>query len=328
VLALVRDDAGARRELRQAQAAGLPPDIALVVDQFASALRALKPWGASFSIGLAPDSNINRATKSDTLDTIIAPLDLSEDAQAKSGVGLRMAGQAFARLPLGEQLTVLPRFSSQAELYRDDQFNDISASLQLGLELRLPKGRLQPALGATWRHYGDSLYARTQTVSVNWLHGLGRRAQLDSDLSVSRADYVRNPLQDGWLYDLSTSYERALDARSGGSLTLNLNRQSARDPGYSTKAGDFGLLYWRELGAMTVYTTAGLRRLEADKRLFLFPERRREWLLRAGLGATFRQAAIAGFAPVVRANWELNRSSVGLYDYRRTAFEFGVTRAF
>src|SRR5581483_8677364 len=104
VLALMGDVSGARRSIRQAQAAGLPPDVALVVNQYANALRSPKLLGGSFGLALAPDTNINRATASRTLDTIIAPLTLSSDARAHSGIGLELGGQAYARIPLNRHL--------------------------------------------------------------------------------------------------------------------------------------------------------------------------------------------------------------------------------
>lgn len=328
VLALLGDEAAARRELRAARTGGLPADVAAVVDQFAGALRSLRPYGASVSVALAPDSNINRATDAQTLDTIIAPLDLSADARERSGVGLKLGAQAFARLPLAPNLSVVPRLSGQGELYRERRFNDVSGSVGLGLELVSGADRIRPSAGATWRYYGGDLYARTQNASVGWTHPLGRLAQLDVEASVSRARYLRNPLQNGWIYDLGASYQRAFDARSGGTVSLSGTRQSAADPGYSTTSGGATLLGYREFGRTTAFASAGVRRLVGDERLFLFPEKRREWLISASVGATFRQAAVAGFAPLIRLNFERNASSVGIYDYSRRSAEFGITRAF
>jgi len=55
--------------------------------------------------------------------------------------------------------------------------------------------------------------------------------------SASRADYVRNYLQDGAIYDLNVSIERALTARTGVGLTIAGTRQTARDPGYAIAGG-------------------------------------------------------------------------------------------
>jgi hypothetical protein len=328
VLALAGEEGAARRQLRQAQAAGLPPDVATAVNQFAGALRARQPFGASLSFAIVPDSNINRATAAETLDTVIAPLNLSEDARSRSGIGLRVGGQAHARVSIGEGLTILPRVSGQAELYREREFNDIAGSVALGAEFEAGRNRFRPTIAHTVRYYGGKAYARTDSASVNWLRPLGPRSQVDLTIAAARADYQLNDLQDGWLFDLSVAYERAFDARSGGNVTLFGSRQAARDPGYSTKAGGASLLYWRELGRLTLFGSIGLRRLEADQRLLLFPERRREWLSNVSAGGTVRHLSVAGFAPLIRVSFERNASSVGLYDFRRTAVDFGLTRAF
>jgi hypothetical protein len=327
-LALLGEEGAARRQLRQAQAAGLPAEVALAVNQFTEALRARRPYGASFSFALVPDSNINRATDAQTLDTVIAPLDLSEDAQAQSGIGARLGAQAFARLPLGSAVSLIPRLSGQAELYHDGRFNDIAASAAVGLEIAGTRDRLRPTLAHSRRFYGGEAYASTSAGSLNWQHALSPRAQIETTVSAARADYKLNDLQDGWLFDLSAGYERAFDARSGGGVAVSLSRHAARDPGYSTKAGGGTLLYWRELGPATLFGSAGLRRLESDERLALFPARRREWLASLSVGGTMRRLSVAGFAPTVRLGFERNASTVGLYDYSRTSVDFGITRAF
>lgn len=328
VLATIGDETAARRELRQAQAGGLPPEVAQVVNQFATALRSRKPIGASVEFALVPDSNINRATDSETLDTVIAPLELSRDAREMSGIGVRAAGQAYLRQSLGGNLTFLPRISGQGEFYRQSAFNDVSASVQLGLEWSPGRERLRPSLGTTYRWYGGTLYARTAAATLNWQHPLGARVQIDTTLTVADTDYRLNDLQDGMLWNAGIAYERAFDARSGGSVTLTGTRQTARDPGYATISGGADLLYWRELGRTSAFVTLGGRRLEGDERLLLFPDRRREWTLSCSVGATFRTLTVHGFAPLVRVEFERNWSTVGIYDYRRVAGTFGITRAF
>jgi outer membrane protein len=328
VLTSIGDLRGARGQLRQAQAGGLPPEVAQVVNQYVAALRSFKPWGGSFELALTPDSNINRATDGKTLDTVIAPLDLSRDARQRSGLGLKPSGQLYVRANLSKDLTLVPRISGQGTFYRQNQFNDVSGSAQLGLEWRLKSDRFTPSAGYTWRWYGGDLYARTRSFSIDWLHPAGKRGQFDTNLGISRARYVRNGLQDGVIYNGSVSYERALTARSGASVSLSANRQTARDPGYATASGAFGLVYWHDMGKFTVFGTATLSRLEADKRLSLFPERRREWYVRGGLGSIFRQVQVAGFSPVVRVTYERNWSTVGIYDFKRLVTDVGITRAF
>ncbi|WP_010544305.1 surface lipoprotein assembly modifier [Sphingomonas elodea] len=328
LLTQLGDESAARRELRQAQAGGLPPQVAQIVDQFAAALRSRKPWGASLEVALVPDSNVNRATDAATLDTVLAPLQLSRDAREQSGIGARIGGQLFARVPVATNLAIVPRLSGQGDFYRQRRFNDTSASALIGLEWSLGRDRLRPSVGGTQRWYGGSPYARTATAAIDWQHPLGTRAQLTTSATVADTTYRGNPLQDGLLLNGAIAYERAFSPRAGGSVTLSATRQTANDPGYATAAGGATLLGWREFGRTTVYATAGLRRLEGDARLFLFAERRKDWNVSLGVGATFRRIQIRGFAPIVRLDWERNRSTVGIYDFTRKAATIGLTRAF
>lgn len=328
VLAAMGEEGRARQQLRQAQASGLPPEVAQVVDRFAAALRSNRRFGGNFELAMAPDSNINRATDAKQLDTVIAPLTLSEDAREQSGLGLRASGQVYARIGLTERLTLVPRLSGDGTFYREGQFNDVSASALIGLEWRLGGDRILPSAGLSWRRYGGKAYARTRTADLRWTHRLGRRAQSDIGLSYGRTSHARNALQDGDLFSLSIGIERALGPGSGIGATLSATRQTARDPGYSTASGGLGLLGWHELGRTTLFASATARRLEADARLFPFTDRRRDWFLRGMLGATFRQIEVAGFAPVLRLGLERNSSTVGIYDYRRVTIDIGITRAF
>lgn len=114
----------------------------------------------------------------------------------------------------------------------------------------------------------------------------------------------------------------------GVSLSLSANRQTARDPGYATASGALSGVYWHDFGKTTLFATTTGSRLEADARLSLFPERRRDWYLRVGGGAVFRKIEIAGFSPAMRIAYERNWSTVGIYDFHRVSTDFGVTRSF
>ena len=328
MLAALGRENEARRELRQAQAAGIPADAAPMVEQFAAAIRSPQRFGGSVEWSLAPDSNINRATQSRTLDTIIAPLTLSEDARAKSGLGVRTAGQAFAKLPVTPGLALVPRVAGLANLYDETRFNDVSASALLGVEWRGRKSRVSPSIGETRRWFGGEPYARTRTVAVDWVRAVNARSQLIVSLSAGEARYDQNSLQDGHLYDGAVSYEFATSIVSGISVALSTTRQSAWDPGYATWAAGATVGAWREMRWGTIFGSAGLRRTVGDERLFLFPERREEWLVTAKAGATLRALPVMKLAPVVRVTFEDNDSTVGIYDYSRLAMEVGFTRAF
>ena len=67
--ALLGEASVAQRELRSAAADGLPPEVAQTVRFYTNALEARRKIGGGFEIALAPDSNVNRATRSSSLTT-------------------------------------------------------------------------------------------------------------------------------------------------------------------------------------------------------------------------------------------------------------------
>jgi tetratricopeptide (TPR) repeat protein len=328
LLDLLGDEAGARRALREAQAGGLPPAVARFVDRYSAALRAQKPFGASFELAIAPDSNINRATRSDTLGTVIGDFTLAEDAKQRSGVGAALKGQAYARARISERANLLARVSGAADVYRHGEHNDLALNIAVGPEIRLGRDRLTAEAGYALRWFGGKPYSTTANVAINYLRPLDRRSQLRATAGFGVTDNKRNPLQDGRSYALSLGYERALSDRTGVGAALAADRQDLRDPGYSTTGGQLTLFAYRDFGAATLIATIGYGRLETDERLFIYPRRRADDLYRASLGATFRQLTLGNFAPMIRLSWERNRSSIELFDYRRVRTEFGITRAF
>jgi len=326
--ALLGNMASARRELRAAQAAGLPSAVEQLVRFYSRALNARKPLGGSIEVGIAPDSNINRATRSATLGTVIGDFTLDDDARAKSGVGLDLQGQGYLRLGIEEGTDLLVRASTDATLYRDADFNDITVALQAGPQYTWGGNQLTFSFGPSRRWYGRRLFSSTVGGGVSWQRPVGKRGQVRLDGNVGHVDNRRNSLQTADDFTLSASFDRAFSARFGGGVQAFGFREAARDPGYSLAMGGTSAYLFRELGRTTLVGTLGYSHLEADTRLFLYPDRRVEDRYSASVAATLRALHLGSFAPLVRFKWERNRSSIEIYDYRRVVAEFGITSAF
>jgi hypothetical protein len=298
------------------------------VNRYAAMLRARKQFGASFEVALAPDSNIARATRFDTLETVLGEFLLDREAREQSGVGGALRGQAYGRVAVGENVNLFGRATASADIYRRSAFDDYNLGFSVGPELVQGANRFVAELGVRWRWFGGLPYSRTTSFAVNYLRPLDQQSQLRAAAGVGLIDNKRNPLQDGRSYNIALSYERALSVRTGVGATLAVERDALRDAGYSTTAGQLTAFGYRDMGAMTLIATAGYGRLEADERLFIYPGRRSDRIYRASLGVTFRQLTFGQIAPFIRLRYERNRSSINIFDYRRLRTEFGVVRAF
>ncbi|MBA2466723.1 MAG: DUF560 domain-containing protein [Sphingomonas sp.] len=324
------NEGGARRELRRVRSGPLPAEVARVVDRWSAALSARRPLGASFNIALAPDTNINRSTRSDTLGTIIGDFEIDENSKAKSGLGLALRAQAWGRLRLDRagQVALLARLSSSADLYRRESFNDLSLSTMAGPEVTVGRTRSAIEIGAGQSWYGGKASARYVQLSGRTRVAVDDRSAVSASLSLASVDNRLNDLQDGRNTALEGSVERALTPRNGVLFTASGQRLAARDPGYSTRSWRVGITGWQEVGQSVLFAGVEYGRLKADERLLLFPEKRQDRSLKLTVGGTLRSINVAGFSPVVRVTRERNKSNIAFTDYERTRTEFGLTRAF
>lgn len=328
LLALAGDEAGARRELRRAGAAGLPDDVARVVDRFALALRSSRSLGGSFEIGLAPDSNINRATTRESVDTVIAPLTLDRDARAQSDVGLSLAAQGFARGALAPGVALLGRLSARADLYGKSRFNDVSVTLAAGPEVQAGRARIRPAAIVGRRWFGGDLFSENYGGSLNVLKPLDRTSQVEAELTVLQGRYPRLRVQDGLLADLSVTYDKAVSPRFSARVAVRATRQDARADFFASTSGAVDLLVSRAFGKQLVFAQASATRLWGDGPDALFGVTRNDRRLDLTGGVILRRFSVRGLAPLVRVIRTWSDSSVPIYDFRRTRVEFAVSREF
>lgn len=328
LLAATGDEAAARRELRRAGAAGLPDDVARVVDRFATALRSVRPLGGAIELAIAPDSNINRATTQERVDTVVAPLSLSRDARATSGVGVALSAQSFARGDLSDDVALLSRVSARADLYGKSRFNDVVLTLASGPELRLGGARLRPAAIAQRRWFGGDLFSESYGGALNVLKPLDRVSQIEGELTFLENRYSTNKQQDGLLTDVSLAYDRALSPRFSVRLGLRGTRQRARIDFLENVSGGVDLLASRSLGKQLIFLQLSGFRLKADGRDPLFGVTRSDDRFDVAGGAILRRFSWRGFAPLVRVTHTRSDSTVPIFDFKRTRVEFALSREF
>ena len=327
ILALMGDDAGARRELRRAGAVGLPDDVARVVDQFASALRSRRRAGGSLNIALAPSTNINRATSARSIDTVIGPFTPNVDSRATSGVGLNLGAQGYWRSSTGPSALLL-RMSGSGDFYTQSRFNDLSILGQAGPELRRGRSRFRPALSYSAQWFGGKPYAAGVGASANWLRAVGRTAEVEIEAAVLQRRYRQNGLQNGRVFALSTNFDKALGDSLSFRASAQLARTAARDPGYSSMSGSVGGLVAKREGGKTWLVEVTGSHLHSDARLLLFPIRRSDWGVDASVGILINRWAFKGLSPLVRVHQVWNSSTVDIYRFSQTRIEFGLSQEF
>jgi hypothetical protein len=325
---LLGNPTAARRELRAAEAEGLPAEVERTVRFFANALTAGKRFGGSFEVSIAPDSNINRATRIETLDTVLGSFVLNKDAKARSGVGLASKAQTYVRAPVSDRIDVLFRLSGDGALYRASRYDDLAGAIAVGPELTAGRDRTSLSLATGWRWYGLKPYSVARSANANWLHPIGKRSEVRVDGAVARISYKLNAAQNALSYSVGIGIDRAFGSRFGGGIRVVGQRDAAADPGYATTDGSVRVYAYREIGRTTLVAAITADHLEADERLLLFRNRRVDQRVDASLTTTFRALHFGSVAPLISLGYERDYSTISLYDYSRLHASAGVGAAF
>jgi len=328
ILAQQGDDRAARRELRAAEASGLPSDVAITVRRFSTALDSLKKRGGYAEATIAYDSNVNRSTSALFVDTVIAPFELDPDARKQAGAVLGLGVEAYSRDAIAD-VTLLTRAGLRGDLVLGKQrFNDIQFSLGSGPELRTGIGKIRPAVAYERRWYGGRDYSVGYGGSLNWSIGISPRSQIQIDTSAVRQSIRRNALQDGYRYTLAATYDRNFTPETSLRLIVRGAILDAEIRPESLRQGGADAILAHVFNFATIFAQAGYTRTEALAPLALFAVRREDDRIDLGGGVIARGLAFSGFAPLVRMVFSESRSTLALYDYRRTRVEFGLTREF
>ena len=115
-----RQDGLARRHFRLALAGGVPPQVIANIGRFLNLMRARKRWTGYFGAAIAPDSNLNAASDTETIYIDVfggrLPFQRQGDFGAESGLGLSIWGGGEYQLPLSQRL----RLRTGADLVQRD----------------------------------------------------------------------------------------------------------------------------------------------------------------------------------------------------------------
>jgi len=317
----------AKKELGKAEAIGLPPEVEQNVRRFAGTLKTDRDRGLTVEITAGPDSNINRATGSQFIDTIIAPFELDADARRTSGFGASASANGFIRVPVGGT-SLLTHAGMRADLYDKARFNDVQLTADSGPEFQLGDARLRPAAEVERRWYGGHGFSAGYGGDLDFVSTLSETSQLELRLSGVRQTVDRNRDQDGWRSSASAALTHAWAGGAIGQLSLRYGRLDARIKPESLRQWGAGLLMAKQWPKMTLFGEVDYTRTHGIAPIFLFGDTRRDHRWDLTGGAIFTGARLAGFSPVVRLTHSDSRADIVLYDYRRTRLDVGLTRTF
>lgn len=323
------DYANAYRQFQFARAGNPPPGVVATIDRFLGLIRQQKDWSYSFSLAIAPDSNINNGTTAHEVELFGLPFELSDDTRSRSGVGLAMQGALEFAPRLSDRARLRVGAAVQRRDYPGGDFDDMTVAAHAGPRLQLGKWDVSMLAAGFQRRFGGRRLAEGAGGRMEATHHLDARTAVSLGLAAHRVRYPDYPLHDGVSVSVSAGILRALTADSSLTARVGVSRKSARAAELASSAGSLAVGYYRDLpGGFSIYAEPSVAQARYDASDPFFGERRKDRLVELHFSLLNRRLRLRGFTPKVGFTLARRRSSIELYDYNQRRFEFGVTSAF
>ena len=307
----------------------LPPIVRARALALLDRIRRRKSWSISGSLALAPDTNINAATSAREVALFGLPATLSDDARQTSGVGVSANVRGGYEWRLAEALRFRTVVGLRTRTYETTQFNEQFVSLQAGPRFLFNKFDLRPELITEVRLLGNDTYSRAVgfELSGNWL--IAPTWRLSAALGAEDISY-ETFLGDGRLYSGQVGIVHALGRATLVQADSALRREIVERDAYSWREYILGLSATRELPwGFVLAGGPSYRWRKYGAPLPIFgPNARKDGTLAGWLRISNRYIELFGFMPEITVRHERRDSNLALYDYQRTAGEFGIVASF
>jgi outer membrane protein len=313
----------------------LPPEIAQTIRSVRGVLRNQRAWHFNLNLGLAPDTNINSATSSESVNInfgpIQLPIPLDANARQKSGIGQTGGFSAGLRLKVSEKIAVLVDTENRIVNYKDTFADDIQTQLAIGPEFRLGQTSSVSvqALGEQ-RWYGGHKANRDFGLQIGFQKVLDKGQRVGLAIDARKSKSQLSDAYSGTMLGGNLTYERVIGRAFIASASLFGRVDSLESKAFSNKTVGASLGIGGELPlGINAGLNASISKAFFDAPQYIYSNETRQdlrFLSRAYLGV--RALKLVGFSPSVEYIFSKVDSNYTLYESDRHRVNFKFSRYF
>jgi hypothetical protein len=310
-------------------AGDVPKNVATNINSFLEQIYARRTWRLRFNMAVAPDTNINSATDSTTVDIFGLPFSLADNARQRSGVGLFVSGGVEYRPKINDQTRLLTNVQVQRTEYKGSQFDDTIVSGSIGPEMTYGRTVLGVSATGFRRWYGKDGYNTGVGAQFDFITRVTQTVGIELNLLAEDVYYDQDPGHTGPLISGVISGLFSLTPASSLRLRVGLNREFARADFQRSTAYRIGADYYREFPwGLTVSLSPDFVFRPFDAIHPAFGVKRNDKLYEVDVQIVKRDLKVLGFAPYIDYTFTRNVSNVTIYDFARNRIGFGLTRPY
>ena len=326
-----QDDDAAEYNFHLALAEGtLPTTVIDNVERYLAIIRSRKHFVYSVNLGIAPDTNINKATESDHVTLFGLPFALSPASRAQSGIGVTGNLDGEYRADLSPDL----RLRTGASLYTlkypsNSQFDDTQARGLIGPQWFSGRGDVSVLGVVTRRWFGDKAYSTGVGGRLEGQYWLTKQLLYTAYVEGLSTSYDSQTFLNGYNLEQGNFIDYYLSPSSFVRGSAGIGYQQADLDVFTNWYYKFGLAYQREFAyGITANVAPEVQWWNYQSVDPLFNVRRADRQIFAKLSLYKRDFTIFGFAPVLSYSYTTVQSNESLFKYNRNQFQLGFTRQF
>lgn len=273
-------------------------------------LEGAKDWKVSVNLGLAPSSNVNKATSNETVTLISGPSPIHRDPPY-SGVGLAY------NLNLSETDKSGLSFGIRGQIYEDPSLANTVVSVGYNTFVA---AELPTKVSFERQFHGEDFYRDRLSANVEM------SGPIDASLTVAAVNYAKGDQ----VTEVFGSFDRTLFSfgrvEVGGQLRLE--RKLSDSPEYAAAGAGMTLIAGWQAGQTGFKASLGYNARQWDDVYWQYPQPRSDRDALASLEISPQAVSIFGLYPVVQGSWLRRQSNIATYEVESFDFYTGLAASF
>jgi len=328
------NDRRARRNFEAVLARDPPASVRASIERYLLAIerradRYETVASGHLELGVGYDTNVNSATSSDAVDTIIGEVRLADGGTARADAFTRIAVGGDVSHPLAPGLNLVASANVETFLHPDESdFDTGSVAARTGLMKRTGRWRLTGSVDAQRFYVDGDAYRDLAGIGTTYRRSLDERTVLDASARVVRLRYPDREVLDSTLWlvggGLTRGWKTGLRPSLSGGVFVGGEQAKAHSDAAKAVAerdiaGASAGLHLRVAPQWVLRNDLEYRASDYAAESVLFGRNRREQYYRLRVGVDWLPTARWRVGPEVR--YTRNDANIGLYEYQRTEFE-------
>lgn len=337
---LKKEYEGARFNMKLALAQeDLPEEMRMQGNWLLYEIRQKKVWNAQIQVGIAPDTNVNGVSGKQIECFYLGPLGpfCRELESIQSDVGFQGSGLFDYTYKFNDKWSIKNRLSVDAIHYDDERFSFWSLGLASGPRYTAQRGEYW--LGASYKEQfnEEHRYSHTAGIFAEASKDLNQKLSLFAKVEASDIHYIQS------VYKVFNAQEYSLNTRlffflnnytyfvfgAGFSMTdAKLDYNSYFHQGYSLGLGvqlPYGFNIYIEPNISSNYFLKEGTYINAGT---LVEKKRRENISGVYISLSSNLLSVYELTPRVNFIYNKRTSNIESYEFERTRWEFGISKAF